>query len=1437
MAQLRKIGVRLTAEGVSQYKEDLRTAGREARLMSQETRLAMAELGTGASSTERFTTTLKGLGNEYTVQENRVKMLTNSQKGFQTSLNMVGREIKTTSSQLKDSQRETNRLENNYRKMGEALGWNATETKKAKAEWEASKNETKELANSLNALEKEQNQYSKELEKMPGKINSAKIEMAELSNEMERVRKEYIKSGGALSGFADGIGKVSGNIRKFSDGLVNVGDTMTKSVTVPIVAGVAATVKAASDWESAFAGVVKTNDDVVDANGNVIFSLDQLESELRSLSKELPATHTEIAAVGEAAGQLGIQTDNVTSFTKTMIDMGESTNLAAQTAAESLARFANITGMSQKDFDRLGSSIVDLGNNFATTEADIVAMAMRLAGAGSQVGMSEADIMGLSAALSSVGIEAEMGGSAISKVMVNMAVAAETGLDKVTELERATGMTSRELELMSSNASKDFKALADSLGLTSQEVNKIIKAGKNLDNFAKIAGMTATEFKRAFEEDAVGALGAFIEGLGTAEKHGESAIQLLDEMGISEVRLRDALLRAGNASELFADSIKMSNDAWEENSALSEEAEVRYETLESQLGMLRNEVVDVAIDLGGPFVKALREGIEVSKPMLESARDLAQAFTELDDDTQKTIVTWLGIAAAAGPVLSVLGRIGKATATVGDGTEWLVRKIGGLQASASQAKKPLDDASDSISTIGTAAQTAGGVKGVSGFSAALGTALPWIAGLTLALGAGYGAWKLWGEGAWESSQRTKRWGTDIGEEADEALNTFQDLSEEANLATSSMALNVEENAGKATRAYTNMAEDISTSIDENISESQSTLAGFSDEMVAIVGESYQEYIAEQEVLKSEVDRIQNEINNVYQNAVQQNRDLTEEEMGIIEGYHQRLGELRTETLEMSAGEQRKVMAIMADELKEFSESQLKDRERFLHDEQSVVKESYDEQRQSLDEMLSSGEIRYQDYKEAIVQLNKEQQQAMLESAVELVKVWEEQGRSSQWIRERIAAMGLTYEEVSQKIKENGRAVEDATGIMAKELDNMSESTREANNAWNAMILDPVTGEVRTNLVETLQEVAKTDEGWEELDFVLKNANLDTNAKQVLFDALASNKEWWEMEFPIKEADLKTNSGGIAKQFLTAFGQWEGLDFSIQNAIIESNSMEQIKQILIDKGIWDRLDPREWDLLFGTNAPETKSKVEAIHSEWNGQKYEPKRLNATTNAREVADTAQRAINGVKGKTVVLRTRYETTGEAPRGIGPYATRATGDPYFQGGNVWLGDGGRREPYLTPSGHFGVSNNDWQLHNLEKGTRIWPSTQAFKTESRYSDKLKQFLQYIPKFAKGGTIENPYDGYTGLVGEAGPEIFQIAQGKVSITPISQGQRTQVLNGGNVDMSETNNLLQTLIKLIAQGQTIQMDGRTVGQTIYDEVDSIMNKNLNRRDLMSIKGGA
>ncbi len=411
---------------------------------------------------------------------------------------------------------------------------------------------------------------------------------------MSVVRNLTVKIGADLSGMQKGLNQASKDLKKAGKEMSAVGSSLTKGLTLPILGMAAAASKAAIDYESAFAGVRKT----VEATESQFSSLN---SGILEMTKSMPQSAVEIAGISEAAGQLGIQTDNILGFTKTMAMLGDTTNMASAEAATSLARFANITQMSQQDFDKLGSTIVALGNNLATTESEIVEMSLRLAGAGKQVGMTEAQIMSLAGALSSVGIEAAAGGSAFSKVMVNMQLAVETG-------------------------------------------------GRALDDFARVAGMSASEFKTAFQKDAAGALVTFIQGLQDTDKLGGSAIKILDEMGITEVRMRDALLRAAGAGDLFNQSIEIGTQAWEENIALQKEAEQRYATIESQLAMLGNNLKIVGITLGQilmPHITAI----------VEKIREWVDSFSSLDKGTQNLIIKAALIVAAIGPTLSVVGKL------------------------------------------------------------------------------------------------------------------------------------------------------------------------------------------------------------------------------------------------------------------------------------------------------------------------------------------------------------------------------------------------------------------------------------------------------------------------------------------------------------------------------------------------------------------------------------------------------------------------------------------------------------------------------------------------------------------------------------------------------------------------------------------------------------
>lgn len=343
--------------------------------------------------------------------------------------------------------------------------------------------EAKSLASEIKSL-------NGEIKANKDKLNAAEKATEQLGDEMNNTKSQASK-------LSEGFTVMKGII-------ANLAADAIKRLGRDLMGAVKSVVSSEIEFESAFAGVKKT----VDATDE---EFKQFEEGLRSMSTQMPTTASELSSIAEAAGQLGIKNENLISFTETMANLGVATNMSSDEAATALARLANITGMNQENFDRLGSSIVALGNNFATTESEVTQMALNISAAGSQVGMTEADILGVAAALSSLGLEAQGGGTAISRAIIMMANACETSSDE-------------------------------------------------LQYFAKAAGMSTSEFQKYFAEDATGALTKFISGLGNLQD--ESALKFLDDMGIIETRLRDALLRASNANDLFTDAIKTSNGAW-----------------------------------------------------------------------------------------------------------------------------------------------------------------------------------------------------------------------------------------------------------------------------------------------------------------------------------------------------------------------------------------------------------------------------------------------------------------------------------------------------------------------------------------------------------------------------------------------------------------------------------------------------------------------------------------------------------------------------------------------------------------------------------------------------------------------------------------------------------------------------------------------------------
>ena len=369
-------------------------------------------------------------------------------------------------------------------------------------------------------------------------------------------------------------------------------------------ASLVAVTRAAMGWESEWAGVEKTVDGTREQMAG-------LEAQLRAMARSMPATHQEIAAVAEAAGQLGVARENVAAFTRTMIQLGETTNLGADTGATQFAQFMNIMKTAPSDVDRLAAALVALGNNGASTEADIMALSHRLAGTANQMDISEAAVLGFANAMASVGIEAEAGGTAMS--------------------------------------------------LTWKQIDAAVReGGDSLELIARTAGMTADQFSKAWGEDAAGATTSFVEGLAGVKAAGGDVNGVLDQLGINGIRQSDTLLRLAGAGDLLRESLELGAEAFADNTALAEEYAKRAQTTEAQVSVAWNRIKDAAITAGEatlPVVAGLAGGVG----------ELADRFNELPAGAQHFTVGMGAVVAGGGLGLGVLSQLITSTSAVHQG--------------------------------------------------------------------------------------------------------------------------------------------------------------------------------------------------------------------------------------------------------------------------------------------------------------------------------------------------------------------------------------------------------------------------------------------------------------------------------------------------------------------------------------------------------------------------------------------------------------------------------------------------------------------------------------------------------------------------------------------------------------------------------------------------
>nr|DAQ75103.1 MAG TPA: minor tail protein [Caudoviricetes sp.] len=1044
--------------------------------------------------------------------------------------------VKALDSSLKNNGKNTDLLQAKYKTLGQAI--------------ESQRKVLDQMKKSFDTLEP----GTAKFDKAAAEIERENAKLAAMEGQLRNVQQALIAVGkensfaNRINKFGDGLIKSGDKIKTFGDNVSSLGGKLTTGLTLPLVASVGLVTKTASDYESAFAGVKKT----VDETATVSYK--NLSDGIRQMAKELPASAVEIANVAEVAGQLGIKAEDILTFSRTMIDMGESTNLSAEDAATAIAKIANILGLTSDEYKRFGSSVVDLGNNFATTERDIVEMTNRLAAGGKLAGLTAPDILGLATAMSSVGIEAEAGGTAMTQTL--------------TAIGNAVSLTTKDS--------------ADDLAL-----------------IAKVAGTTSEEFQKAWKEKPAEALQAFIKGLNTAREQGANMDAILMKLGMTGIRQGNMLKSLALSSDKMSAAVARSNQAWKENTALTNEANKRYETTESQLKMFKNKVTDLAIEFGGPLLKALRDGLKAGKPWIDMLAEMAKHFSSMSEEEQRNVLKWAALTAGAGPALTLLGKgigiVGGLTKGIGWLTKGTGKAVGGmnLMYKTFQAFRTTGNLSSAFKlasggavALGNATASASTSTGL--LTTSMGTLANPLGLIVGGLGLTTAALVYLGNEKDKARIKTEEFGSQLSDTARGELRSFQKTVDETSTAVANFGTHAGD-ADKVSGAFKKLYEEIATAADKTNKRMEELGAkwGLSEDDIAKAKERNGQVVSNTEAMM-------NQINEIYQRHNGDASKFSQEEKEIILNNQNEMVKAKLKLMSLSEEQQTAALQALNGKISSLNETQLKHTRDVLKQALDEENKLYENSKSEWKELLDGKAIDQETYNKKMQELEANHTQTMeaLGSKYYQVmqnldaKVKARTGQSWNYWEEAkkvLEEYGLSYEEIGKKAAEASQKVGNSHSILANYTSEMSKEVKEANDAWSLLVgnIDKNGNfQVKSNVKEVIGEAAKSAEGWEQLQFIAKTAEINSNARVTIAEALVESGKWKDMTLEEKQVIVK-NQAGLQAIFdsETHLKTWNSMPAKVKELLMKNadvmNKAEEASKALSN---YESLTPKQKELL-------------------------------------------------------------------------------------------------------------------------------------------------------------------------------------------------------------------------------------------------------------------
>ncbi|EAK8455609.1 phage tail tape measure protein [Listeria monocytogenes] len=619
-------------------------------------------------------------------------------------------------------------------------------------------------------------------------------------------------------------------------------------------------------------------------------------------------------------------------------------------------------------------------------------------------------------------------------------------------------------------------------------------------------------------------------------------------------------------------------------------------------------------------------------PIIEWANKMIDKFNDLSGAQQQNIIKWAGIIAATGPVLMI--------------GEKLVSMTGGLIKGFAGLGKILGLGSKLTSLAAGFGATTTAVEGTSlaaaGLAGSFG-ALPAVIGLAGAalLGAGIYALDKHISKIEESKERIKTWGYDIGAEADKSMGKFNEFASEGKLALDTFASGATDDSESVVTAFKNMADEIKKNTDDALGDFEKHYQDYSAGVQAIVNTDKKESEKAAKERKDNVDSQYKEIEKIYQSAADGHRNLTAEESKTVNNIYKAMQIEQIESLGLNNKKKTQLIKAMNGETLGLSKNALGEQSTLLWEETTKAAKVYQDNAKNLKKDLDKDQIDQKTYTEAIKQNEREKTAAVRASTTAWIRTQRDYykaiGSSSevaeQNIKSALEEMGLSYDEFTRNVQEAAGGVSDASKLIG-------DGASKADLAWSDLVLDPKTGEVKTNLNQVVLDAAKSNEGWNNLKFIMKEAKLTTDAKKTIATASIESGRWDKMTFNEKKLIVSYEDSIHVANALSDLGIWDKLKPEQKSMIANADTSLALQKALQDMGVWDKLPPSMKTLVVDNSDVLKKlNSSKGMIVDYNGTKVDLKSLLATnTDVKTKIEQGKNVIVEYNGQKINLKNLY-------------------------------------------------------------------------------------------------------------------------------------------------------------------------------------------------------